>query len=229
MAVGRHRLDTRCDFGARRKLHQRVCGHAGKGAPHVLEGAFHASRRSGHAGVVHPEGVLGGGHHDLGIWEGPFTGLVAQPVDVVAMKMADEHRVDVGRLHARRAQTVQQLARGGAAKLAQAGVDEDFARAGHHQKRGVRHIDVVGGKTLGRQQRTHFGQRRVFHKLFAQRAACDAVVQGKHLHIAHLHAAKAGAGQGGRAEVRRILRPHRDKRARCVNGGGQACAQEVTS
>ena len=145
------------------------------------------------------------------------------------MKVADQHRVDVGRLHARCAQAVQQLARGGATKLAQARVDEDLAPARHHQERGVRHIDVVRRQALGRQQRTHFGQRRVFHKLFAQRAACDAVVQGKHLHIAHLHAAKAGAGQGGRAEVGRVLGPYRDKRARCLNGGGQACAKEVTA
>ena len=229
VAICGYRLDARRHFVARFKPHQRVGWHGGKGAARVLERALHAGRGRRHARIVHPEGVFRRRHHHLGLGEGPFARLVAQPVDVVPMEVADEHGVDVRSLHASGTQAVEQLAGGGAAKLAQPGIDEDLARPRHHQERGVGHVDVVGGQVLRCEQRTHFGQRCVLHKLFAQGAARDAVVQCNHFHIAHLHAPEAWAGQGGRTKVGGVLSPDGHERACSVNGGGQACAQEVTA
>jgi hypothetical protein len=58
------------------------------------------------------------------------------------------------------------------------------------QKRGVRHIDVIGGQVLRSQQSLDLVKRYGRHKLLTQRAAHRAIVQGNDLHGAQLHAAK---------------------------------------
>jgi hypothetical protein len=151
----------------------------------------------------------------------------AQAIDVVAMKVAQHHIIDVFGLEARCGQVAQQFARGGRAVVGKTGVKQVALVAIDQQERGERDIDVIGGQILCGQQRLDLVERHSGHKFLPQRAAQGPIVQGNDFHGAKLHALESHRRQFGRAELGGVLRPNGRKGQR--GSTGNACTQKMTA
>ena len=76
------------------------------------------------------------------------TVFVTQTVDVVTVVMAQDHIVDVLGFKTSSSQVGQELACGGWSVVREARVKQIPLVAVDQQKRGVRHVDVIGGQVL---------------------------------------------------------------------------------
>ncbi len=222
------RADRRHDFGAGREPNQLGIRHATEHALGIGETATGGLRGSLHALVAHPVVEFGLGHHHTGIREGQAAVFSAQTADVIAMEMADQHRVDITGLQTDAAEQFDDTPGTRRAVVGKTRVHEDAAALVQHQIDVVRHVDVVGGQAAGRQRRLDGVKRCIAHKFFGQWPTQHAVVQADDLARTDFETSVTGIGQWRRAKVGgNRLRPHG---ARSHQGGcRKACPHQGTS
>ena len=184
------RIDSGHDFGASLiGLHLRL--DRIEHAPDVGESRLHAFGRGGGAGLIHPEGPFGLGHHDLGVGEDGIAFAQTQAVDVVAMEVADHDGVNLLGREAGGAEVAHPGSGCGGAHVAVPGVEKGELLAIIDDERGEGNCHRVGGQGLIAQHLLDRGQFRIADEAF-ERTTPETVVDGGDLQIADLVAVEAG-------------------------------------
>jgi len=111
---------------------------------------------------------------------------------MIAVEMAGDGRIDIGRIEARGAEIGQPASRRRRPGIAVVGIEHDQLGTGVHDHRRKRDRHLIGGQERGAQHGAHILDRGVADEP-VERAAREAVIDRRDLEIVHLEAIEGRA------------------------------------
>ena len=174
---------------------------------HAAHGLETALRRLGcrlHLLLAHPVVVFRLRHIDLGVRIDERAVLAAQPVDVVAVEVAHQHRIHRAGLKPGSPHVLVQQPRALRPVVRETGIHQNASAARFHHEGCVGHHDMVRRQPLALERRLHIAEVRIAHEAGVKRPAHHAVAESEDGQVAD--ACLEGTARPLRSAVRRPCR-----------------------